>query len=357
MKADDANRLEAFVRNANPVPHADALIDSEESAAVTFRLLEATEKDVPGLLPVPPKVERHERGMSMETVHSVPVAERKRPRPMRAAAFAFAAAVFVAAVIGVGALLTRDGSGEVATPITVAPPEITFDDPERALFTYETEIRQLIEDTYVRAAPLLDVEGLAFVVSLEISRLPVSDYGVGWMPADENTLVIGIDPYLPQLSEVLPERVTVMVADALFYSARYRGGASEETLFESMVATGLASNFIEDVYGFSSPWANAFPAEQTEAFMEQARPLFETRWEDLSNPDLSWDERFAVQTVFDTWIHYDPSGSEWRAQQGVDVPQWAGQTLGHRMIEAYLAENPDQTAADLVATPASVFLP
>ena len=89
--------------------------------------------------------------------------------------------------------------------------------------------------------------------------------------------------------------------------------------------------------------------------MERARPLFDTRWEDENNPDLSWDERYDVSTVFDSWFRYDRV--EWREQQGVDIPQWAGQTLGYRLIESYLAENPGQTAADLVNTPASVFRP
>ncbi len=352
MRADDVSRLEASVREANPVPRADVLIDSEESAAVTLHLLAATEKDVPGLLPVPPEVERRERGLTVESVRSVPPRDTKRARPARVAAIAFAAAMFLAGLISVGALVIRDGSGDVASP---PAPDITFVDPERQLFTHEAPIRQLIVETYAQAAPLLDIAGVSFVVSLEISRLPVADYGVGWSPADDNTVVIAIDPYLPQLGEVLPERVPVMVADALFAVARYRGDVPEDTFFDSMVSIGLVGHFTEDVIGLSPPWTNAFSPERTEEYMERARPLFDTRWEDENNPDLSWDERYDVSTVFDSWFRYDRV--EWREQQGVDIPQWAGQTLGYRLIESYLAENPGQTAADLVNTPASVFRP
>lgn len=355
MKADDANRLEAVVRDANPVPQADALIDSEESAAVTFRLIEATEKDVPGLLPVPAEVERRERGPTTETVHSVPARERKRPRPARTAAIAFAAAVFVAAVIGIGSLLTRDGTGDVAAPDPVAPPEIVFNDPERQIFTHELTIRQLIEETYAQAAPLLDVDEISFAVSLEIYGLPIPDYGIGWMPADDNTVVIAIDPYYPQLGEILPERVPSMVADALYSVARERGGLAEETFFDTMVRSGLADHFAVDVVGGSPPpWANAFPAERTEELMERARPLFDIRWDDEWNLDLSEAERRAVWTAWGDWFVPYSSAAQ-RDMLGGDIPQWAGFTLGYRLIETYLAENPDQTAADLVKTPSSVF--
>jgi hypothetical protein len=356
MKADDVSRLEASVRNANPVPQADALIDSEESAAVTFRLIEATEKEVPGLLPVPPEVESRERGLTIETVQRSPEQETKLRKPARIAAIAFAAAVFSAAVIGIGALVIRDDTVEVASP---TPPEISFVDPERQLFTYETTIRQLIEDTYAQAAPLLDVSGISFVVSLEIYGLAIPDYGVGWSMADDTTVVVAVDPYLPQLGEVLPDAVPRMIADALYTIARDRGGASEETFLDTIVRSGLADHFAVGLLGVPPPlWANAFPAERNEELIERAQPLLDIRWDDERNPDLTTAERNFVGAVYDQWFGSDYGGNEaWREQQGVDIPEWAGFTLGYRLIETYLAENPDQTAADLVTTPASVFRP
>lgn len=347
MKADDVSRLEALVRDTNPLPHADALVDSEESAAVTVRLIEATEKDFPGLLPVPPEAKRRERGLTTETVQSVPAQETKRRKPAQTAAIAFGVAVFVAAVVGIGSLISRDSAGELASSDPATPPEITFVDPERQLFTHELTIRQLIEETYAQVEPLLDVADVSFAVSLEIYWLPIPEYGVGYSFADANTVVIAIDPYMPQLGEVLPERVPVMVAAALFDVARERGGVSAETFLDTMVWSGLADHFAEEILGgLPPPWANAFPAERTGELMDRARPLFDTRWDDEQNPDLSAAERFAAENVFYDWFE----GTE-------DIPRWAVYTLGYRLIETYLAENPSQTAADLVTTPASVFRP
>ena len=38
-----------------------------------------------------------------------------------------------------------------------------------------------------------------------------------------------------------------------------------------------------------------------------------------------------------------------------DLPQWAGYSLGVRLVKEYMRLHPDETAATLVATPASVI--
>jgi hypothetical protein len=348
VKDNDLSRVEGIVRDANPLPRADVLIDSEESVAVTLFLREATEMDAPGLLPVPPnEAQLPESEGTMDTLQRIPVQETKRPAPRRTAAIAFAAVILIAAVVGVGSLVIGDGDGDVASSGQAAPPDITFVDPEGQIFTYEATIRQLIEETYAQAEPLLDVDGVAFSVSLEIFGLPIPDYGVGYSTIDVNTVVIAIDPWFHGLSDVLPERLPATVASALYDTARWRAGMRDETFFETMVWAGLADHFAEELVGSQAPWTNAFPATRTEEFMDRARPLFDTRRDGSQNPDLSFAERAAVDTVFDEWFYFG----------GADVPRWAGQTLGYRLIETYQAENPGQTAADLVNTPASVFRP
>ena len=357
MKLDDVNRLETWVRDANPVPDAGALVDSDESAAVTLVLSRAAEMDVPGLLPVlqdrhlhpslDDEEERLERRRTMDTLERTPTQETRPPVRRRTAAIGFAAIVLVAAVIGVGSLIIDGGGGDVAAPSQAAPPDITVIDPEAQIFTYEATIRQLIEDTYARVEPLLDVDGVAFAVSLEIYGLPMPDYGIGYSMADADTVVIAVDPRFPELGEVLPERLPVIVATSLYDVARARGGASSETFFETIVWSGLADHFAEELLGGPLlPWANAFPATRNEEFLERARPLFDTRWDDSQNPSLSSGERLAAEAVFDDWLH-----------GGSDIPPWAGFTLGYRLIEDYQAENPGQSAVDLVNTPASVFRP
>jgi hypothetical protein len=358
MKVDDVTRLEALIRDVNPVPDAGVLIGSEESAAVTLVLSRAAEMDVPGLLPALPDsllhpspddgTERLERGRTLDTLERTSQQETRPPERRRAAAIAFAAVVLVAAVIGVASLLIDDNEAEVASPGPAALPEITFVDPERDLFTDELTVRQLIEDTYVKVEPLLDVAGISFAVSHEIYGLPIQEYGVNYSMADANTVVLAIDPYLPQLGEVLPERLPVMVAEALYHVARERSGLEVETFLDTMVLSGLADHFAEEVLGSPPPpWTNAFPVERTDEFIERAQPLLDTRWADQWNPELSNTENWTVGRIFDDWFYVGSA----------EIPHWAGPTLGYRLVESYQAENPGQTAADLVNAPASVFRP
>ena len=81
--------------------------------------------------------------------------------------------------------------------------------------------------------------------------------------------------------------------------------------------------------------------------MERAQPLFDTRWADEWNPELANSENWTVGRIFDDWFYVGSA----------DIPLWSGPTLGYRLVESYQAENPGQTAADLVTTPASVFRP
>lgn len=256
---------------------------------------------------------------------------------------AFGVVVLVAAVFVVTGLIGADGDEEVVT--SAAGPIISFVAPEEQLFTYETTIRRLIAEAYAQVEPVLEVAGVEFAVSLEISGLPIADYGVGYSLTNANTVVIAVDPFLPRLRDVLPERISVIVASGLFDFARSREVAPDETFFETMISSGIRGHFVEDVLGTSPPWVNAFPGTRTAEFMELARPLFDTRWDDRQNADLSFPERIAIEIAYDEW--FDLGGQE--------VPRWAGETLGYRVIEAYLAENPGETAADLVQTPASAF--
>jgi hypothetical protein len=249
----------------------------------------------------------------------------------------------VAAGFGVAQLIGADGNEEVVT--SDEGPIINFVDPEEQLFTYETTIRRLIAEAYAQAEPLLDVDGVEFAVSLEISGLPIADYGVGYSLTNGDTVVIAVDPFLPRIRDVLPERMAVIVASGLYDFARSREVAPDETFFETMVWLGIGGHFVEDLLGTPPPWVDSFPETRTEEFMEQARALFDTRWDDRQDADLSFAERFAVDNAYD----------EWFGAGGTDVPRWAGGTLGYWVIETYLDENPGVRVVDLVKTPASTF--
>lgn len=95
MKRDDLSRLEAAVRDANPVLKPSDLVDSEESNAVTLLVAEGRRTMTTTLTPQPPRN------------HPLPSATRRW-------AWAFAAAFTVAIlVVGVVALLQRGSDSPV----------------------------------------------------------------------------------------------------------------------------------------------------------------------------------------------------------------------------------------------------
>ena len=298
MRGDDLNRLEALVRDANPVPQTRRLVGSEEAAAVTLLLSRAKGMDVPGLLPASPELPLRpedeedllERGRDMDTQERIQEQDwkgrkdPKRPARWRRAAIVFATVIVFAAVVGVGLLISGDGDGELAG-IGLGP-DITMVDPNGELSAYTATISRLIEETYAQAAPLLDVDGVVFSVSPDYPGAVPPDYGVGYNFADVDSVVIAVDPWLPGLGDVLPERLPVMVASALYDVARTRGVDYGGTLLEDLVWSGLAYHFAEELLGSpTAPWSDAFPATQTQELMDRARPLFDST-------DLEVSDRF-----------------------------------------------------------------
>jgi uncharacterized protein YjaZ len=112
--------------------------------------------------------------------------------------------------------------------------------------------------------------------------------------------------------------------------SRWRGPSPYGTLLEALVFEGLADRFaLELLGGAPPPWIEAFPEQQTDAYIERARPEL----------DQFFD--------FEAWFF----------GIGSDLPRWTGYTLGYRLVGDYKAENPGSTAASLVHTPAEAFRP
>ncbi|MDJ0962185.1 MAG: DUF2268 domain-containing putative Zn-dependent protease [Acidimicrobiia bacterium] len=344
MNGNDLQLLETWVRDANPVPHPRQLVGSEEAASVTRLLSQAPEMDVPGLLPASPAAlgglhdeDALERGRDMDTMERTHLRDHHRPpagdrrRRWRTVAVGFAAVVVIGALGGIIANILE--TNDPTPPAADAAVEIVFNDPDGKLAAHAATITGLIEETNALAAKVIDVEGVRVTVSPDIPGAIAPDFGVGWSYADIDSVVIAIDPWHPELDEVLAERLPSMVASALYDLARVRtiDTSAPPTLLDELVIAGLRDHFAEELLGTPPfPWSNAFPETQTQAIMDEARPLLDTS---------------------------DFSYSDWFFPGTTEIPQWAGYTLGHRMIETYLAENPDQTAADLVSTPTFVFRP
>lgn len=212
---------------------------------------------------------------------------------------------------------------------TGAPYTLVFADGGE-LSDSEAAIRGLIEETFERVRLLLNVDGVTMTVTSNQARV-IPGYGVGGFAPNGFSMEIAIDPAFPSLTDVLSDRVPVIVAHELHHNARWRGPGYGSTLLESMVSEGLADHFaVELLDAPLAPWSNAFPPSRDQELLDRARPLFDS-------------------TSF--------GFSAWFFGVGTDLPRWTGYTLGYRLVEDFQEQNPGRTAADLVNTPASAFRP
>jgi uncharacterized protein YjaZ len=111
----------------------------------------------------------------------------------------------------------------------------------------------------------------------------------------------------------------------------YMNTKEPETLLDAMIAEGIADAFALSVTSKVVPsWTDALNPEETEHIWPRVR------------------RRLAVSDPTD--IRRMLFGDNDR------VPQWAGYTLGYRMVQSYLEERPEATFSKIVELPGSEIL-
>jgi uncharacterized protein YjaZ len=111
----------------------------------------------------------------------------------------------------------------------------------------------------------------------------------------------------------------------------YMNTKEPETLLDAMIAEGIADAFALSVTSKVVPsWTDALNPEETEHIWPRVR------------------RRLAVSDTTD--IRRMLFGDNDR------VPQWAGYTLGYRMVQSYLEKRPETTFSEIVKLPGSEIL-
>jgi Predicted Zn-dependent protease (DUF2268) len=243
---------------------------------------------------------------------------------MRAVQTMAVQAAALAVLVGCG------GGGSPSSPDPGRPNEIRLSDPAGQLTTQEPAIRELASSALDRVNAVLPLTGVTITVIADGGRA-IGGYGLGGRTLSAAEVEIYLDPGFPNLAQLLPERLPPLVAHELHHARRFRGPGYGRTLLEAMISEGLADHFsIELMAAPVPPWSDAFPREDTDRYLDLARPEFDSG---------SYDH--------DRWF-FDPSPS---------IPRWTGYTLGFRLVEAYQAAHGEASAAALVDTPAAAFRP
>lgn len=222
------------------------------------------------------------------------------------------------------------GGGDDAAPLD-GPNRVVLADPQGVLQAHGATAQALATDAVARAAQALPVTGVT-VMLLPDAQRAIGGWGFGGRTFSATAVEIYIDPTQPDLAQRLPERLPPLVVHELHHAMRWRGPGYGRTLLEAMVSEGLADHFAVDVLSAAvPPWSDAFARDQTAAYLDLARPEFDS-------------------TAY--------SHERWFFEAGQpQLPRWTGYTLGWRLVEDHRAAHPGSTAATLVNTPASAFRP
>lgn len=224
-----------------------------------------------------------------------------------------------------------DGSSPSAP--AAAPPtseHVVFVDAQ-AIAAEQATITALLEQTFDRASQALPLGFVRFEVSVEPARA-IPGWGIGGYTFGPGDVDIVVDAAYPGLARILPERLPPLAAHELHHTARWQGiGYPYMTLLEAMVTEGLADHFAIELLGAPvPPWCDAFPESQTAQWLARARPELDS-------------------------AGYDHPA--WFFGRGTELPNFAGYTLGYRLVRDYLASQPGSSAASLVHAPAEAFRP
>ena len=245
-------------------------------------------------------------------------------RVLAVAALAVAGLLLASGVIGCG------GGGDGA-PSLAGPNSVVVADPNGALGAQAEPARALALQAIQQAAAAMPVSGVSVTLIPDAERT-IGGWGLGGRTFGPTAVEIYIDPGLPDLARRLTERMPALVMHELHHAMRWRGPGYGRTLLEAMVSEGLADRFAVEVLGAPlAPWSDAFPHEQTDTYLDLARPEFD-------------DSGY--------------SHERWFFEAGLpQLPRWTGYTLGWRLVEAYQAAHPGRSAAALVDASAELFRP
>jgi Predicted Zn-dependent protease (DUF2268) len=225
-------------------------------------------------------------------------------------------------------LLAACGGTSPSGPDPAGPIVVTFRDGGGQLLDLEAAIRDLLTSTAARVTAALPLTGVTISVVPDASRA-IAGWGVGGFTPDARTVEIYVDPAFAGLAQLLPERLPPLAAHELHHAKRWSGPGYGRTLLEAMVSEGLADHFSVELLGAAEPpWSDAFPRDQTERYLQLARPELDS-------------------TAYDH--------ERWFFGSSSTLPRWTGYTLGFRLVEAYQAGHPGATAAQLVNASATVF--
>ena len=191
--------------------------------------------------------------------------------------------------------------------------------------------RNIIENKIVTG--IVEINSLMPIDDLRIRivddlQLVIPEIGIGGYNPDAHEVILAIDVNFNNIDETLEENVLSILAHEIHHAKRRRSVGYGNTLLQAVVSEGLADHFSIEVSGITPPpWSVALEGDDLQNWIDEA-----------SN---SW--------------HQPYNHSDWFLGTSIDIPRWAGYSIGFELVKSYLASNQDRSASDLHNEPASSF--
>ena len=169
-------------------------------------------------------------------------------------------------------------------------------------------------------------------ISIKVTHNPIyiiPEIGIGGFNPGSNEVILSITSEFENFDFVLENYLTLLLAHEIHHAIRRRSVGYGRTLLQAAVSEGLADQFAVEVARLDPPpWALALEVEELDFWIDQAKII----WNNNSYDHASW--------FFGT---------------DDDIPRWAGYAIGYKLVQIYLKENTDMTAAALHDMPAEQF--
>lgn len=208
---------------------------------------------------------------------------------------------------------------------------------DRKLNAYIPAIEQGFDSTIERVTATLPVTD----VDVDIMYRDLSKFALavhGYAPS-RNKVDIYLDVNHPDFEELLEKELPQTLAHELNHAKRWEGPGFGSTLFDVLIAEGLALYFEQEAIEGIDPSRCTFGLTP-----EQIGELTEKAKKEFDHPLTELFDKY-----HDKWF--------WSGSETEGIPPAAGYAIGYVLVGNYLKANPDKKASSLVLEPPETFRP
>ena len=168
-------------------------------------------------------------------------------------------------------------------------------------------------------------------IRIRVSSLNViPEIGIGGFNPNANDIILSLDPNFPDINQSIATELGPIIAHEIHHAKRRRSVGYGSSLLQAMITEGLADSFSIEIFGIDPPiWSTALSSSELDNWIETAS----AEWHETS---------------------YDHD--KWFFGISAEIPRWTGYSIGFKLVQDYLAQNPLRKPSGIVNEPASSFV-